>query len=214
MSSENTRNVVSFTVSADEEVDQDFITITFQAAESGTDPNKIQTELAKKLKLALDVVRPKKVDGEVNVRNGSFQIRPSYDKKGAINGYYGAVQMVVSGTDTKTVAGFTGEISSMTILDTQHSVSPALRKATEEKLSLAAIALWREKGESYAQAFGSSTYLLVNADVRVDSGNHYPRSHGMRVMAASASMGGGAMEEEAGKETLTATVSGNIQLVS
>jgi len=35
----------------------------------------------------------------------------------------------------------------------------------------------------------------------------------MRVMAASASMGGGAMEEEAGKETLTATVSGNIQLV-
>lgn len=207
------KNAISFSVTAEKEVDQDFITISFSAAESGSDPNKIQAELAKKLKLALDVVRPKKVDGEVNVQNGNFQIRPSYDKKGAINGYYGSVQLIVSGTDTKTVAGLTGEISTMTVQDVQHSISPALRKSVESELTLQAIQKWRDAGSVYVSAFSARTSELIGADISINNGYRGARAFGVRTMAASAPMGGGAMEEESGKETLTATVTGSLQLI-
>jgi len=212
MDSVTLKDVVSFVITADEEVEQDFITITFQAIETGNDPNKVQADLAVQLKLALDIARPKKAAGEVNITTGNFQISPSYNKKGEISGYHGSVQLIASGTDTKTVAGLTSEIKSMAVSDIQHSVSPALQKSVEEKLAIRAIALWREKAATYATAFGALNSGLINADVRIDNGNHYRPRGRMMAMAASAEMGGGAIEQESGKETLTATVSGTIQL--
>ncbi len=215
MITENSKDLITFIVTADKEVEQDFITITYQATETGNDPNVIQLALAERMKAALDIARPKKIDGQVNVSTGNFQISPTYDKKGQINGYRGAVQLITSGTDTKTVSGLTGSISTMNVADVQHSVSPGLQKSVEEGLGLEAIQLWRAKGDAYARAFGATSTTLVTADVRVASNNGYNRRGGVRMMAASASLeaAGGSYDDEGGKETLTAHVSGTLQLV-
>ncbi len=217
MSNEQMKDVVSFNATSTREVEQDFITVTFQATESAADPNKVQLKLAERLKEALDIARAKKVAGQVDVTSGNFQISPTYDKKGAINGYRGAVQLIILGTDTKTISGLTGDISTMNIAGVEHSVSPALRKSIEDELVLQAIQLWRDKGAAYASAFGYKSFDMVSSTVQVNSGygGYRPRG-GARLMAASASLesGGGSYEEEAGKEEITASVNGSVQLVS
>jgi len=209
MADEILKNVVSFVVTADQDVEQNFVTVTFSASETGTDANKVQAALAVKLKDALDIAKAKQVPDQVEVRSGAFQINPTYDKKSAINGYQGYVNMVVSGTDTTIITGLTGEIKSMNVASVQQSVSPSRRKEVEQILSLKVIQMWREKATAYSDAFGAKSYSLVNANISVsDAYRPYARA----MSAALESVGDGAISVEPGKETLTATINGTVQL--
>jgi len=202
------KNVVSFVVTADEDVDQNFVTVTFSASETGADANKVQAALAVRLKDALDIARPNQVPDQVEVKSGVFQINPTYDKKSAINGYQGYVNMIVSGTDTDTITRLTGEIKSMNVAGVQQSVSPSRRKEVEQILSLKVIKMWREKAAAYTEAFEAPSFSLVNANISVsDAYRPYARS-----MAALESVGDGQISVEPGKETLTASINGTIQL--
>jgi predicted secreted protein len=102
----------------------------------------------------------------------------------------------------------------MTVAGVEHSISPALRRKVEAKLATEAIGLFREKGNVYAEAFGAKGGSLIQADVRVGGGYRggKMRSVGASMMALSASAAP-MVEEEGGKETLQATVTGSIQLV-
>jgi predicted secreted protein len=213
MDTEDLKNIISFSITAEREVEQDFITIYFDAVETGSDPNLVQSALAEKLNAALALARPKKSDG-VEVKTGTFQVSPSYNKKNVIDGYHGRVQLIVSGTDTATITGLTAEIKTMNVSGVGRGVSPALRKKVESELAIQAIADWRAKGKEYADAFGAASYSLHNATVNVSSGG-YGRRGGVRMMAASASLesvGGGGYDNESGKEELTASVNGTLQL--
>ncbi len=210
MADASLKNVISFVIVTDEEVDQDFISITFSATEKGTDPNAVQASLAVKIKEALDIARPKEVAGQVEVRSGIFQVNPSYDKEGEIDGYEGHITMIVSGTDTKTILGLTGEIKSMTVGDVQQSVSPGLRKQTEQCLAVRAIQNWRDRAKAYADAFGAKAFTLINADISIN--NRYPAY--ARGVALAMKSDSGEIAAEPGKETLTVTVSGTIKLSS
>jgi len=202
------KNVVWFVVTADEDVDQNFVTVTFSASETGADANKVQAALAVRLKDALDIARPNQVPDQVEVKSGVFQINPTYDKKSAINGYQGYVNMIVSGTDTDTITRLTGEIKSMNVAGVQQSVSPSRRKEVEQILSLKVIKMWREKAAAYTEAFEAPSFSLVNANISVsDAYRPYARS-----MAALESVGDGQISVEPGKETLTASINGTIQL--
>jgi predicted secreted protein len=205
----NLRNVVSFVITADQDVDQDFIAITFSASESGANANDLQALLAARLKTALEVAKKKEVPGKVDVRSGIFQINPTYDKKGVVIGYRGTVTMVISGTDSETILKLTGVINTMTVNDVQQSISQARRKEVEQVLALKAIQLWRERSKTYSDAFGSTAFTLVNADISYN--NRYP-TYARAMSASLESVGGGAISVEPGKETLTITISGTIHL--
>jgi predicted secreted protein len=203
-------NIVSFTISADQDVDQDFISISFTAAVTDPSANTVQEILAARLKDALTIARSKEVKGKVDVKSGLFQVSPIYDKKGVITGYTGNVSLLVSGTDTKTILELTGLIKTMTVGDVQQSISAALRKQVEQDLAIAAIKQWREKSKTYSDAFGSTSFKLVNADIRYN--NRYPTF--ARAMSASLESVGssGEISAEPGVETLTITITGTIQL--
>jgi len=210
MADASLKNVISFVITTDEDVVQDFISITFSAIETGPDANAVQASLAVRIKEALDIARPKEVDGQVEVRSGVFQVNPSYDKEGDPDGYQGNITMIVSGIDTKTILALTGEIKSMTVGGVQQSVSPALRKQTEQCLAVRAIQNWRERAKAYSDAFSAKAFTLINADVSIN--NRYPayaRSAALEMKSAD-----GAISAEPGKETLTVTVSGTIKLSS
>ena len=206
------KNIVSFTITADQDVDQDFIAITFAASESGTNANDLQALLAAKLKDALEVARKKEVPGKVDVRSGIFQINPTYDKKGVVIGYRGTVTMIVSGTDSETILKLTGVITTMTVNDVQQSISQARRKEVEQILALKAIKLWRERSKTYSDAFGSTAFTLVNADISYN--NRYPTYARSMSLSLESEGGSGQIDAEPGKETLTITVTGSIHLHS
>jgi predicted secreted protein len=203
------KNIISFIITADEDVEQDFITVTFSAAETGLDANAVQALLADRLKAALDIAKPKEAADLVEVKTGAFQIYPTYGTDNKITGYSGNVYLIVSGLDTETILGLTGVIKPMTVSNVQQSISDGLRNSVQQCLAIRAIRKWRDRATAYAGAFDVPTYSLVNADVSIDRG-YYP----VYAMAKAKSAGGGSGEvpSEPGKETLSVTVSGSIQL--
>jgi predicted secreted protein len=207
-----TKNVVSVSASVEREVTQDVLSITFQTVQSGPDSATVQENLVHFLTEAVEQAKLKANGDEVRVETGSFGISPRYGKKGAIDGYQGSAEMIVYGTDTKTISQLASEIKVMSVSDIQHSVSRKLRKSFEAELTEEVIAAFREKADQYAKLFGFKGFTLINANVQVGGGYRHSKSAGaMRVMASSAAMVE-SVPTEAGKELVTATVSGSIQL--
>ena len=211
MKQDNEKNIVSFSTTASQEVDQDTLSITFSADDSMKDASQLQSALATKLKAALDIARAAAVPKLVEVRSGNFQIYPTYDDEGEVNGYNGSVDMIVSGTDMATIAGLTGLITTMAVASLSHSVSDDLRDNVVNNLTLRVIQMWRNRATEYVSAFNSNGYTLVNASISETNNSSYMR----KAVASSAYIGGASgvpVEQEPGRETLSASVSGSIQL--
>lgn len=207
------RNLVTLSASVELEVEQDFIAITFQHVEVGENPRDVQDKLNVALSGALEVARPKKKGKSVQIQTGGVRVTPAYNDEGDMKGYSGSASLIVSGTDTQTISGLTADIVTMTVADVSMSVSPTKRRKYEDGLAKDAIAAFREKANQYAQAFGAKGASLINTNVRVHGGHR----GGGRVVAASAMAYSAKMESpsvdvEFGKETLTASVDGTIQL--
>lgn len=215
MSDPTTYNIITLDASAEAEVDQDVISITFATTQSGPDSQAVQANLQLFTNEALEIVRPLKKGWQVRVETSGFRVSPGYDKKGAISGYSGRSSITVYGTDMQTISGLVSSIKSMAVENIDFSVSPSKRRAIEAKLSLKAIAAFREKAETYAIAFGGDevgTYKLITAQVHVRGGSRRPMRGAM--IAASVSLSASpSFEAEGGKEELTATVNGSIQVV-
>ena len=205
-------DVITLSAQAEREVQQDLISITFFTAQTGPTSAGVQEQLVLFTNEALAIARAKKKGSQVRVDTGGMTVSPAYDKKGSISGYAGRSTIVVSGTDMETISALTGEIKGMAVESIDFSVSPSTAKRVLKKLTLEAIEAFQEKAIDVAAAFGAQTYKLVNANVNSGTG-HRGRATRGALMASSASMPmGGALEVEGGKEQLTASVSGSIQL--
>lgn len=204
------RNAITLDATVEREVEQDFITIGFSAIEGGTSPQVVQDALKTRLAEAVAVATPHKKGNAFKVQTGNMSVRPAYNSKGTMTGYTGSVSLIVSGTDMQAVATMTSEIKSMSVSGVELSVSNAKRKKYEDGLAKDAIAAFRAKANMYAEAFGAKGCQLISAVVRVDGGYRAPRVSAMRAVAVSAAPN---MPVETGKETLSATVSGQIVLV-
>lgn len=200
------KNIISFVATAEEYIEQDFLSITFSGTETGSDAYSVQTALAERQRAALEIARPKQSE-TVEVKSGSFYVYPTYGPDNVINGYSGTFIIIVSGTDTPTITELTGEITSATVANVQQSVSDERRREVQKYLALRAIQNWREKATAYTEAFGEPSYTLVSADININRG--YP-IYAMSAKAESA--GGGEISTEPGKEEVTVTVTGSIQL--
>lgn len=207
-------DIISLSAQADREVQQDLISITFFTAQSGPTAAGVQEQLVLFTNEALAIARAKKKGSQVRVDTGGMTVSPAYDKKGAISGYAGRSTIVVSGTDMETISGLTGEIRGMAVESIDFSISPATAKRVIKKLTLEAIENFQGKAVDVAAAFGAQSYKLVNANV--SSGTGRSNYRGTRAMSASLMAGAAptaAVEVEGGKEQLTASVSGSIQLL-
>lgn len=206
-------NVVSLSATAEKEVEQDLISITFECVQMGPDPQQVQDHLKIFLKEAVQVATPFKSGNKFRIETGGMSVQPQYGTKGEMKGYHGRVTLIISGTDVAGVSKMTTDIKSMAVTDVQMSVSRATRRKHEEALAKTAIKLFRDKANTYAEAFGAKGAALVNATVNVDNGgrHHYRPMRGIKALSVGASAPD--MEVESGKETLSATVNGTIQLV-
>lgn len=208
------KNVVTLSASVTKDVVQDMITVTFSTIEIGKDPESIKIALNTRLAEALTLARARVVEDELEVSTGRFSINPTYGKKSEITGYQGTATMIVSGTDTAAISQLAGEIDSMRVENTEFGISRKLRESLEGELGHEAIIAFSNRAYDYAQSFDFKNYTLINAQVNVSSGAHRGAraySMAMTVGAASAEAGGG-MFVEPGKDTVSASVSGTIQL--
>ena len=206
------QNVVNLSASAAVEVPRDWITVVFSTTREGTDAGVVQSQLKQALDAALAEARKVAKAGQVDVQTGGFSLSPRYAPKvGGINGWQGSTELVVEGRDSTTIAQLSGRITSLTISRVSHSLSREARQKVEGEVAAMAIDRFRARAEAVSKQFGFAGYTVreVAVNSEGDTGQPMPR---MRLQAASVMADGAPLPVEAGKATVTANVSGSVQM--
>lgn len=205
-------NVVSFSTSSSLEVTKDLLTVTLQAVRDGNDAASVQAGLKQAIDAALAEARKAAAPGQMEVRTGNFSLFPRHGKDGKINGWQGQAELVLEGKDLPRVAQTAGKLSGLNIVNVNQSLSRELTEKHESEVTAQAIQKFRAKAGELSKQFGFGGYTLHEVNVQsVDSGGGPPRPM-YRMNADVAAMAQAPMPVEAGKGTLTSTVSGSVVL--
>lgn len=208
------QNVISLSASASVEVQKDWLTVVFSTTRDGADAAAVQSQLKQALDAALTEARKLAKPGQVEVQTGGFSLYPRYANKPnaapVINGWQGSAELVVEGRDVQAISQLTGRITTLTIGRVAFSLSREAREKVEAEVAAQAISRFRARADAVSKQFGFSGYTVREVAVNTESPGHVPmpmmRAQAMRASAEEA------LPVEAGKATVTAQVSGSVQM--
>jgi predicted secreted protein len=204
------QNVVALTATASVEVNKDWLGIVMSTTREGADAAAVQSQLKQALDAALAEARKAAKPGLVEVQTGGFSLMPRYAPKGGISGWQGSAELIVQGRDTQALSQLAGRISTLTIARVGFSLSREAREKVESDVAAEAIGRFRARAEAVSKQFGFAGYTVREVTVSTDPGmvmaQPVLRAQAMRASADEA------LPVEAGKATVTATVSGSVQM--
>lgn len=204
------QNVVSLSASASMEVPKDQLTIVFSTTREGPDAAQVQSQLKQALDAALAEARKAARPGQVDVQTGNFAIYPRHTAKGP-NGWTGTAELVVEGKDMVAISQLAGRIQTLTIARTGFGLSREARDKVDAEVTAQAIAGFKAKAAEVARQFGFAGWAL--REVTVQGVDQPPLMPVMRAqLARGPAVGDESLPIEAGKATVSATVSGSVQL--
>jgi predicted secreted protein len=203
--------VLQLQASATAEVPQDVMSVALSTTRDGPDANSVQTALKQALEAALAEARRAAKPGQLEVRTGPFALYPRHGSKGSITGWQGSAELVIEGRDMAGIAQLAGRIQTLTVARVGYGLSRELREKTEADVAAQAIAKYRAQAAQYARLFGYAGYAL--REVQVQTEGHVPPAMPMvRARAMAVDSAEAALPTEAGKSSVTASVSGSVQM--
>lgn len=205
------RNVVQLSASGAVEVQQDWLTVVLSTSRDAADAVVLQNQLKVALDAALAEAKKYVQPGQLDLRTGNFSLSPRYGKEGKIQGWTGAIELVLEGRDFSRIASTVGKITSLTVGNVAFSLSSTQRAQVEGTAQALAIEQFKLKARDIAQGFGFTGYSLREVSVNANDTGPVPR---MRAMAMEAKFTAADMPvpTEAGRSTVQVTVSGAVQL--
>ncbi len=226
------QNVVSLAAEASTEVVQDTLSITLGVSREGSDAAALQSQLRQVLDVALAESRKAHKPGQLESRTGAFSLLPRYNNKpgagNAISGWQGRAELILEGRDIAAISQLAGRLANlgaagggaaaavgangMVVARALFSLSREAREAAEAEVARQAIGRFKARAETYAKQFGFGSYSLreVNVgagEVAAPGGQAMFRS--ARAMAVPTDE---AQPVEAGRASVSVTVSGSVQL--
>jgi predicted secreted protein len=204
------QNVVTLTASASLEVNKDWLAVVFSTTREGSDAAAVQNQLKQALDAALTEARKLAKPGQVELQSGAFSLYPRYAPKGGITAWQGTVELVVEGRDTQAIAQLTSRVQTLTIARLGFSLSREARQKVEADVAAQAIERFRARADAVSKQFGFAGYAVrevaVSSDLPMQQQLPMMRVQSARVAEEPA------LPVEAGKATVTATVSGSVQM--
>lgn len=204
--------VLNLSAQATVEAPQDWMTLVLSVTREGSDATQVQQQLKQAVEGAMAQARRQARPGQVELRSGAFSVFPRYGSKGGITGWQGSTELVIEGRDMPAIAQLSGQIGSLTISRVGYSLSREAREKLQTEATAQAIARFRADAGDYARQFGFGGYTLREVSVNTDGGAPSPVPRFQVAMAAAKVGDGESLPVEAGKGSVTATVSGSIQL--
>ena len=204
------QNVVSLTASATVEVPKDQLTLVFSTTREGADANQVQAQLKQALDTALAEARKAARPGQVEVQTGNFGVYPRWSPKGGSNGWTGSAELVVEGRDMAAVSQLAGRIGSMTVARSSFGLSREAREKVESEVTAMAIGRFRAKAAEAAKLFGFGGWTV--REVQLQGSEPVAQMPVMRSQAMAVQQADAALPVEAGKASVSVTVSGSVQL--
>ena len=205
------QNVVQLSANAAVETQQDILTITMNTTREAAEANTVQTQLKTALDAALAEAKKNATAGQLDVRTGNFSLYPRYARDGKITGWHGSTELVLEGRDFAKISSTAGKIQTLTIGNVAFSLSREQRQKVESEAQQIAIERFRSKAGDIAKSFGMSNYSLREVVVNAGDQGFTPRPR-IAEMSMKMSSADSAVPVDAGKSTVTVTVSGSVQL--
>lgn len=201
--------IINLDAVASRDVENDELVTRIQVIEDGRDPARLTDLVNQKTALVLDAVKNFK---DIEAETSSYNTRPIYDN-GKITSWQVSQQLTLETTHFDQMSQFIGDISSLAnIQSMQFQVSDDKAETIKQALLKQAIANFKDKAKLIATEFDRSGYELVNLSI---DGNYFsPRP----VMERAAMMSADTMSKGApaalagGKNEVSVTVRGSIQL--
>lgn len=206
------QNVVSLSASATVEVTKDVLGVTFSTTREGSDAGLVQRQLKQAVDAALAEARQVARPGQIDVQTGNFALYPRYAAKGGITGWQGSAELVVQGKDIAGIAQLTGRVQTLSIARVAFSLSREAREQVDAEVTAQAIARFRARADAVSRDFGFAAFTIREVSVSSNEpvGGPVPM---FRMQASRAVAGDEPLPVEAGKASVTATVSGSVQMV-
>ena len=204
-------NVVQLAANGSVEVQQDLLTISMSTTREGLDATAIQSQLKTALDSALTEAKKAAQPGQLDVRTGNFSLYPRYGRDGKITAWQGTTELVLEGRDFARISATAGKIQTLTMGQVSFGLSREQRLKVEGDAQNQAIERFKARAADIAKSFGFTTYTLREIAVNTGEQGYLPRPR-MMAMEAKSSASDAAVPVEAGKATVTVTVSGSVQL--
>jgi predicted secreted protein len=204
-------NQLSLSASASTEVTNDILVITFATQREGVDPAAVQAHLTQAVNAALAEARKAAQPGQVEISTGNFSVQPRYAPKGEPMKWQGMAELRAEGRDFDALTRLVSRIQTLSVASVGYRLSREARDKVQGEVSAQAIARFRSQAEAYAKAFGFSGVTL--RAVEVSTGEAFaPPIPRYRMASADMAAAPPPLPVEAGKSSVTATVSGSVQM--
>lgn len=206
------RDALNLSVSANQEVTRDVLSLVFSTTKEGADAGAVQAALKQALDAALAEARKAAKPGQVEVQTGNFSLYPRYAPKGGgINGWAGSAELLVEGKDATAIAQLSGRISTLSIARVGWGLSREAREKVEADVAAQAISRFKARAADYSRQFGYGGYSIGEVSVATQDGGVMPMA-APAMRYKSAALVEEALPVEAGKATVSVTVSGVVQM--
>ena len=196
---------ITLTAQAAADVESDTLVVVLSAQRQGTDVAKLSNEVNQLMSQALR--RSKKVSG-IEVQTLGYQTNPVYEKQ-HLTGWRVSQSLQLKSHDSQSLSKLIGELQKDLMLESMgYELSAEQRSKAEATLIGKAITAFSQRAQEITHQLGRQRYRLVS--MQVNTGGVVNQPIRMRAYAEASRA---APAIEAGKQTLTVTVNGVIELV-
>ena len=174
-------NQVDLQAEVSREVQNDLVNASLYAEASDPSAANVADQLNR---LSAEALRTAGEFKGVRARSGYTQTYPVYDRANKLTGWRGRTETRLESKDVQTMAVLIGRLqATMQLGGVSFTVSPELRRQTENELINDAVAAFRARADIAAKAIGGRGYKIRR--IGLDTGGFVP---GPRPMAATRAM--------------------------
>lgn len=205
---ETPRNVAHLSATAAVEAAQDFLTVVLGTTLEGPTAAAVQIQLTRAVEAALLVGRQASQPGQLEARSGNFSLQPRQGREGQITGWQGTAQVTLEGRDFARIAAQAGRMNSLSVQQVSFSLSRELQARLQGEAQSEAIAQFKRDASLIVRGFGLSSYALREVQVGPQPAP-WPMA---RSVASMSRMADAPLPMEAGKGSVSVTVTGSVQM--
>lgn len=202
-------NRVNLNESAQTEVDNDLMIAVMTAQAEGSDAAAPADEVNRQMDWAVAMARSLP---EVKVQTLGYSTQAIYNKS-KIRGWRVSQSLRLESRDSRVLGDLIAHLQEqLRVQSLGYRVSDDQRRRHVGELTDSALTRFRARAQAVAEAMGRSSYRLVQ--LHINDGGHSPMpvARGMMMEAARADAGGAPARIEAGTQTLSVSVNGEIEL--
>ena len=198
--------LIEFTAEATRPAPNDLVRATIAAEASGATPGELARQVNSQIS---DALRSAKNYSSVKAQSANTSTFPVYSKNGKIESWRMRSEVALESGDTAALSELLGKLQgSLGVSNLQMQPSAETRKKIENEVMVDALAAFKVRAKIISESFGKP-YKIKQISVNTSGRFTQPM---YRAAAKSMMAEAVPMPVEAGESTITATVSGQIEL--